>query len=357
MAYGTLTVGDLLANQNTIAQIGEDRVWESIETALAVHNGFVQEGLRDLVTMTTDNLKRFGGPDAMTMEKIDEMGSPNAQKVTAGTNIGIPLYLNGIAVQWNRKYFQNATGAEFAAQFMAAQDADVKAVFRDIKQAIYYPTNKTVVDRLVNNVISLPVKALTNADSTAVPLAPDGTSFNAATHTHYLFTAATTLAAADVTASINTVVEHYGQGQVMVYINPAQETAMRALTGFTAITPVQIVPALTAQQARVNDLETGQFYNRKIGYFGNQAAEVWVKPWAVAGYVFVFMRGPRKTLVMRTRNANSGGLAIAAEDESYPLRARMLEHEYGIACWERTNGAVLYIDTGAAGAFVAPTIS
>jgi hypothetical protein len=357
MAYGTLTVGDLLANQNTIAQIGEDRVWESIETALAVHNGFVEEGLRDLVTMTTDQLKRFGGPDNMTMEKIDEMGSPNAQKITAGTNVGFPMYLNGIAVQWNRKYFQNATGAEFAAQFMGAQDADVKAIFRDIKQAFYYPTNKTVVDRLVNNVISLPVKALTNADSTAVPLAPDGTSFNAATHTHYLFTAGTTLAAADVTAAINTVAEHYSQGQVLVYINAAQETAMRALTGFTAITPVQIVPALTAAQARVNDLDTSQFYNRKIGYFGNQAAEVWVKPWAVAGYVLVFMRGPRKPLAMRVRNAGGGGLAIGAEDESYPLRSRILEREYGVAVWERTNGASLYIDTGSASAYVSPTIT
>jgi hypothetical protein len=191
MAYGTLTVGDLLANQATIAQIGEDRVWESIDSALRIHNGFVQEGLRDLVTPTTDQQKRFGGPDTMTMDDLDEMGSPDAQKVTAGTNVGFPLYLKGVAVQWTRTYFKNATGQEFAEQFVAAQDADVRKIFTDIKRAMYYPTNKTVVDKLVSNAISLSVKALTNADSTAVPLAPDGTSFNAATHTHYLYTAGT----------------------------------------------------------------------------------------------------------------------------------------------------------------------
>jgi hypothetical protein len=357
MAYGTLTVGDLLANQATIAQIGEDRVWESIDSALRIHNGFVQEGLRDLVTPTTDQQKRFGGPDTMTMDDLDEMGSPDAQKVTAGTNVGFPLYLKGVAVQWTRTYFKNATGQEFAEQFVAAQDADVRKIFTDIKRAMYYPTNKTVVDKLVSNAISLSVKALTNADSTAVPLAPDGTSFNAATHTHYLYTASTALAAADVTALINTVAEHYNEGKVLVYINSAQETAMRALTGFTAVTPMQIVPALTSQYARVNDLDTSQFYNRQIGFFGNQAAEVWVKPWAVSGYVLAFMKGPRKPLAWRTRSGDSGGLELAAENETFPLRARQLVREYGISVWERTNGAVLYIDSGSAGAFVAPTIN
>lgn len=357
MAYGTLTVGDLLANQDTIADIGEDRVWSSIETALAAHNEQVMEGMNDLVTPTTDQLKRFGGPDAMVMDQVDEMGRADAQKVAAGVNVGFPLYLYQLSVQWTRKFFQNATGQELATQFVAAQDADQKAILREIKRAFFYPTNLTVVDKLVNNAISLPVKRLTNADSTAVPMAPDGTTFTASSHTHYLFTAGTTLAAADLTAAVSTVAEHYSQGQVLVYINAAQETAVRALTGFTGITPVQVVPALTAQQARVNDLDTNQFYNRRIGWFGNQSAEVWVKPWIPAGYLLVFMRGPRKPLCFRTRRDGTGGLMVAAEDEAYPLRARTLEREFGIAAWERTNGAALYIDTGAASAYVAPTLT
>jgi hypothetical protein len=354
MAYGTLTVGDLLANQNTIAQIGEDRVFESIDSALAIHNEFVMEGMRDLATITTDQLKRYGGPDAMSMDEIDEMGRADAQKVTAGTNVGFPLRLYQASVQWNRKYFQNATGQEFAEQFVAAQDADVKAIFRELKKAFFNASNVTVVDRLVNNAISLGVKRLLNADGAQVPLAPDGTSFNGATHTHYLATAGASLAAADLTAVVNTVAEHYNQGTVLIYINSAQETAVRALTGFTAIQPMQIVPALTSQYARVNDLDTSQFYNRRIGYFGNQAAEVWVKPWIPANYIFVFMRGPRKPLCMRVRRDGEGNLVVAAEDEKYPLRARTLEREMGFGVWERANGASLFITAG--GVYVSPVI-
>jgi hypothetical protein len=69
------------------------------------------------------------------------------------------------------------------------------------------------------------------------------------------------------------------------------------------------------------------------------------------------MKGPRKPLAMRTRSAIPGGLELAAENETFPLRARQLVREYGISVWERTNGAVLYIDSGSAGAFVAPTIN
>jgi hypothetical protein len=354
MAYGTLTVGDLLANQNTIAQIGEDRVWESINTALEVHNEFVMEGMRDLATITTDQLKRYGGPDAMNMDEVDEMGRASAQKVTAGTNVGFPLRLYQVSVQWNRRYIMNATGNEFATQFVAAQDADVKAIFREMKKALFTASNSTTIDRLVNNAISIPIKRLLNADSAQVPLGPDGTSFNGATHTHYLATAGASLAAADLTAAVTTVAEHYQQGKVLIYINSAQETAVRALTGFTAIQPMQIVPALTSQYARVNDLETSQFYNRRIGYFGNQAAEVWVKPWIPASYIFTFMSGPRKPLCMRIRRDGDGNLVVAAEDEKSPLRARTMEREFGMGVWERANGAALFITGG--GSYVSPTI-
>ncbi|OWY59004.1 hypothetical protein B7486_76925, partial [cyanobacterium TDX16] len=128
-------------------------------------------------------------------------------------------------------------------------------------------------------------------------------------------------------------------------------------TGFTGIQPMQLVPSISSVSARTNDLETGQFFNRRIGFFGNQAAEVWVKPWIPAGYVLFFMKGPRKPLAYRTRRGGTGNLIVAAEDETYPLRARTLEREFGVGVWERTNGAALYIDTGAAGAYVAPTIT
>jgi len=95
-------------------------------------------------------------------------------------------------------------------------------------------------------------------------------------------------------------------------------------------------------------------YNRPIGFFGSKA-EVWVKPWVPTNYVFAFNTTVNKPLMVRTRptagTTNRGSLRIAAQNESYPLRATYLEREYGVGVYERTNGACLY--TGG-GSYVAP---
>lgn len=348
MIYGTLSVSDLLATtQQSVAAVGEERVWQAIDDALRVHNQITQELLGSLVETSTDRQRRYGGPDAMVMDEIDEYGTPDAQKVAAGQTVGFPLRLYGISVQWTRKYFQNHTPAELAAQFTAAQDADVKAIQRELKRAIFRPTNTTFVDRLVDNV-SLGVKAFVNADSAPVPLGPMGDEFNGATHTHYLGTGS--FVAADLTALIDTVVEHHNVGTPLVYINKAQEAAVRGFSGFTAYLDARLLPASTAQTAR-GSLDMMNPQNRAIGVYG--AAEIWVKPWVPASYLFAWVMGGPRPLVMRQRPGGTG-MVVAAEDEAHPLRARTLEREFGIGVWQRTNGAALY--TGNA-TYAAPTIN
>lgn len=354
MAYGTLsTLDTLAASQSTITQLGEDKAWEAIRVALEAHNRQVNEMQSNLVEVTTDKQRRYGTIDAMVMDEIDEFGTPDAQKIAAGTTVGFPMRLYGAALQWTRKYLANATGVELAAQVNALMDADQKLVMRQIKRAIFGPSNYTFVDRLTDGV-SLSVKALVNADSAALPPGPNGEEFDGSTHTHYKYTASTAIAAADLTGLIETVVEHYSSGQPIVYINRAQETAVRNLTGFTAYLDARIVPGSGTTTARGN-LDPSNLYNRAIGIFGS--AEVWVKPWIPSGYLFCFIQGGPAPIVMRTRRAGSGNLELAYEDEAYPLRARGYEREAGWAIWNRTNGAVLFVDAGSAGAYVAPTIT
>lgn len=358
MAYGTLATLDTLASsQQSIAAYGEDRAFEEIQRALAIHNRLTDEMLAALVERTTDRQRRYGSTDSMAMDELDEFGSPDAQKISAGATVGFPLRLYGIALQWTRKFMQNATGAEMAAQVTAAMDADTKVIYRQIRRAIFYPTNNTsYVDRLVDNV-TLAIRALANADSQAIPQGPNGESFTAATHTHYLYTASTSLAAADLTSLVNTVREHYNTGEVEVWINTAQETAVRALTGFTAITPVFVTPA-TSSAAIVQEFDRGNPNNRLIGYFGTNYHPVYVKPHVPAGYLAaVLADGGVRPLVMRERGAGSGAFVLAYEDEDHPLRARAWEREFGIGVWNRVAAAALYIDTGSAGAYVAPTIT
>lgn len=347
MGYGTLSVSDLLAStQQSVAQVGEQQVWQAIDDALRAHNAITQEMLGTLVEISADRQRRYGGPDAMQMDEIDEFGTPDAQKVTAGQTVGFPLRLYGLAVQWTRKYLQNHTPAELAAQFTAAQDADVKAIQREFKRAIFGPTNRTFTDRLVDNV-DLAIKAFVNADGAPVPVGPTGDTFNGATHTHYLGT--TALDAPSLSALIDTVIEHHNVGQPVVYINKAQEATVRGLAGFTAYLDARLIPANNANQAR-GGLDQLNPQNRAIGLFG--AAEIWVKPWVPANYLFAWVMGAARPLVMRQR-PNGTGLTVVADQEAHPLRARSIEREFGVGVWTRTNGAALFV--GAA-TYTAPAI-
>ncbi len=361
MAYGTLTRFDTLATayNTTVAQFGEDLAWQAIQQALTAHNDNLRESLGDLAEDTTDRLRRYGGPDAMAMEELDEFGTPDAQKISAGVTVAFPLKFYGIGLQWTRLYFQNAMASELAAQVNAAQDADVKAVQRELKKALFYKTNYTFVDRRVDGV-SLAVKQLVNADSAAIPLAPDGTSFDGATHTHYLgCTAAWSGATAankktDLTNLTDTVLEHFLSGGLAIYINRAQEAGIRLATDFTPYVDARLIMGggSSATIARGN-LDMANPTNRAIGVFG--PAEIWVKPWIPSGYMLcLHTGGGGKALVRRTRQGGGGNLELLFENEQYPLRARALGREFGFAVYNRVAAAVL--DT-ANTTYADPTIS
>lgn len=354
MTYGTLGVFDTLAASGaSVASFGEDKAWDAIGAALAAHNATVAEMTGLLAESSTDRQRRYGSAASMVMDEFDEFGRAEAQKATVGVTVGFPLRLYGAALQWTRKYFENATTQELAGQISALQDADINAVLREIKKAVFLPTNYTYADHLVDNV-DLAVKALVNADSAAIPPGPNGETFTASTHTHYNYTAGTSLAAVDLTALIEDVVEHHNRGDARVYVNRAQEAAVRGLTGFTAYLDARIIPGSATTSATAN-LDPSNLYNRAIGIFGG--AEIWVKPWIPAGYLFCTVVGAPKPLVLRRRDrAGAGNLELDFDDEQHPLRAKGYGREFGVGVWTRTNGAVLFVDAGAAGAYVAPTV-
>lgn len=354
MAYGTYQVSDALASfeksQNlSMVEFGENNAYVAIQQMLDAHNGLLRDIVDTLAVMTTDRMRVSGSASALTMEDADEFTTPDAQKVTAGANLGFPLNLAEIGAQWTRKYLQVATVGEINALTQAVMTADKRRVSRDIRRALFLATNYTHVDKLIDG-LSIPVKRLTNADSFPIPPDPWGNSFNVATHTHYLATAA--FIAANLTSLIDTVVEHDQGANVRVSINSAQEAAVRGFTGFVGYVDGRVVQANTATYA-MTPLNMTSTLDRAIGVFG--AAEIWVKPWVPASYVLC-QDINRKPLMYRTRAGvpGAGDLQLVADNEQYPLRAKAWEREFGVGVFDRTAAAVLY--TGG-GAYVDPTIS
>jgi len=353
MAWGTNGLSDLLAQQVPVVAFGEDRAFEAFAMALEVHNRITNEIIADLADPTTDNLRRYGGPASMIMQKVDEYARVDAQKVPAGANIGFPLDPYQISLQWTRWYMEKAMVSELAAQFIAAQDADIKNLQSLLKQAVFSPTNYSFVDKYDKGLL-LPVKAFLNADGAVVPLGPNGEVFNAATHTHYIGCGtANAPTAGEVKALIETVIEHYATGESFLFLNRAQEPIVRGFTAdFFPFYDAAVTVALTAQRGDAA-LDRTALYNRAIGRLNS--CEVWVKPWVPAGYMFTWMRGAPKPLVMRTPlGAGGGGLRIMAANEMFPLRAETMQREIGVGVWNRSNGAILDATTGG-GTFTVPT--
>lgn len=349
--YGTLTIADLLAvTQQSVIQFDEARVFDAIDSYLMAYNMITDQMLGDLVERTTDRYVGQGGVALLDMEELDEFGRADAQKVTPGTALGLPLRQYGGALQWTRKFMENATPAELAGQITAMTTADQLNVQRQIKKALFLSSNYTFVDKLVDRV-PLPVKRLVNADSFAIPSGPNGETFTASSHTHYI-ARVSTLAASDVSAVISTVAEHYNSGQVMLYINQAQESAIRGFTSnFTGYVDARIIPANGSTVAR-GVLDQSNVYNRAIGVFDQ--AEVWVKPWVPASYMFAWVMGQPKPLALRERRTGSGAFKLDYDNEQYPLRAKQYGREFGIGVRNRVNGGVLYVGNTS---YADPTIS
>ncbi len=342
--FGTLSVLDTLAAQRntTVANYGEDKTFDAIMVAFAAHDRIMTDMLGDLVEYTNDQLRFSGAYSTMTAERLGEYGRPQPQKVTAGANLGFPLDRFGNALQWTRDWFRMKSPAELAVQAQAVMDADRQNVMAQIKAAVLRTANYTWVDWMTNN-ISIPVKRMANADSFPIPPAPDGSTFTASSHTHYLARVGA-LAASDVSAVISTVREHFADGDAFLYIPAASEAAVRAMANFTPYydNRVQVASTVTYATGTLNTVNT---YDRAIGLF--DTAEVWVKPWLPANYMFAFIRLPGsggKPLAFRTfpGTNGAGSLELVADIDEYPLRSQAWRREFGIGVSNRVAAASLY---------------
>lgn len=359
--YGTLSLLDTLAtiDKDNAFTYGEDRLYAHIADLLKAHNAMTQDMLGLFAAPTVDKIRRYGAQTVGgVMVEADEWGAADVQKTSvAGYNVGFPLRSYQYALGWTKKYFEVKTVADIAKEFIAAKDADIKNIKAQMLRALTRATNYTFTDRLDDSV-DLPVKALMNADSTSIPPDEYGNTFNGATHTH-LLARVSTFAASDVTAAIDTVVEHgVGGGQVLLLINRAQEAAVSAFTPFTPLQAPMIAPGpgSTADVPLFANDNPYRIDDKPIGIWDGYVV-VHVKPWVPANYLFVVLVNSNQPKVLAIRNrpiAGYGQFRIVGEHDHFPLRAQWFEREFGIGVWGRLQAAVLYIGGTS---YVAPTVA
>ena len=347
---GTFDISALLAARfQSVADYGLDTVEQVLRADIAAHNQIVNEMVGDMCENTTDRQRLYGSSADGDMNEVDEYGKSPTNRSVTGATVGFPLRQFQFNLGWTEKFLQTATPADMATMVLAAEKAHLREIQRQLKKAIYSSTNYTFRDHLVDKV-DLAVKRFVNADSEPIPDGPNGETFNGATHTH--FTANSGWDANTLLAAIDNIVEHGHGGKVVLAISRTDETAVKALSGFDDYVDPRLV--YRASDTPGQTLDITRLDNRAIGIFG--AAEVWVKPWAIANYGFAWDQAdPNKPLAYRQRSATGlQGLRIAAENRDYPLYARIMEAEFGIGVWTRTNGALYY---AGAGTWANPTIA
>lgn len=349
---GSYSLADLRANRFTsVASFGLDTINDILQRDNANHNTIVNELMTELAEPTTDRQRIYGTSSDNDMQETDEFSQIPTIKNSTGSTVAFPLKSYQFAIGWTEKYMKRATVGEFAEQAIGAQVAHLRMLRREIKKALFLSTNYTQVDKIGVPSISLAVKRLVNADSQGIPNGLDGTSFTASSHTHYV-ARVSTFAASDLTAAINNLIEHGHGGRVIVAVHYNDAATVQALTGFVAPTDPRVVYT-GVQLATTQPTNPGNLYNRFLGIFG--AAEVWVKPWAIQNYLFLYdSMGPKPLAMRQDTIAEFQGLRVAAENSEWPLFAKYMEAIVGFGVWTRTNGVVLYIG---ATSYADPTIT
>jgi hypothetical protein len=336
---GSFTAGELQGEAAIAAIINADN---------ANFSTIVDQMLADLAETTPDRIRPVGSSLGGNAMEVDEYGQGPTQRDVPGYFVGFPLKRITFPIGWTAQWLKNAMAADVAVRNGIAQGAHLRRLRYELQKAIFTPTNYTFVDHLIDKA-SLSVKALINADSTAMANGPNGEVFDGTTHTHYDAIAA--LTAAGLTATINDVVEHRNGARIRVFFNVADAATVSALTGFVPLQVPYVTLNANANQA-TDRLDITKADNRQIGWFG--VAEVWTKPWVPANYcVAVDLDAPQKPLVKRTEREDRG-IHIAGQVDSHPLYAEFSEWFYGFGVWNRLAAAVLRFNNAA---YAAPTLS
>ena len=348
---GTHDIESLLATRFTsVIEFGMDTIEEVLRRDLQVHNELTADIMGPLVAMSEDRRRLAGSSTQIDMYEVDEYGRGPTQKELPGATVDFPLKKYQLAVGWNQDWFYEHTPADMATAILGVEQAHRIQLRREIQRAIFLSSNYSTIDRFVDNV-TLNVKRLVNADGDPIPNGPNGETFDGATHTHY--NAEASLTNAGLLASIDDLVEHGHGGNVIMAINKADESAVRALTDFTGYLDPRVTLNANANEAAGRRLNITRLDNRAIGIFG--ASEVWVKPWAIANYALIYDTESPAPIVMREKPQSVlKGLRLAAELDTHPLIAQYFEAYFGMGIWTRTNGVIHYF---AGGSYTDPTIS
>lgn len=329
-------------------------LYQTITNTLDDYNavqGSLRSALTDVTTLDKIEEGQIGSQSEMEFQRASEYGRPDRQRVErAIPSVAryIPLEDFDLGVGFTRKYLALASSTQVLDQVNAAIRADKKLMLQSLLQQLFRVENLGATGEF---------KAFWNADGAIPP--QYGTTTFLGSHTHYVTSATVTNA---LFATIQGKLTEHGlvdPGVGEVWINSAQEAAVRALTTFV---PVPTPPALSlvshSNPSLLPDVVTAIVNPAQyIGVVDRMRIRVF--DYVPAGYMFAYDAAPSgtgKPLIWREYPVPTlRGLQLFNEnpDSSYPLINSFFIRNFGICALDRNNGVLAKI-TG--GSYTTPTI-
>lgn len=337
-----------------ISTLDLSRVALTIEAYATDLSSRMNEMLNDFTEEQTLSRSIWGGAPQMAFDEVNEGGRGKPRADVAGQEVHFPLFKLSATQEASEEFWKRAK-VQNVVDLMTSMDIGYSARVRDeIKAAIFNNTLHTkVTDWLIDKSSLNKIQPFLNADSAAIPPAPNGATFTAASHQHYLGVTGATVASVDVNYLLGHVREH-GEGQVVLYVDPAMPATLSGLANgkWVGLTPVVTVNNGATEVARVSFDPAADRSNMLVGYWDGH--EVRTRSWVPTGYMVAMNISGRLGKPLHRRiDPNFPGLHVAPEITNGILRVKESYFYMGFGAFNRAAGAVL--DTTTQGSYTVPT--
>lgn len=343
-----------VGERSTIDGTALPTLWDEFGSRLAVFNRMhssIEARLSQPTTLTTE---RVAIPRRARMEEASEFGQPKLIR-TERVARGYPLVHYDLGLGFTQEFLDDATTPEITALANLAEEAWGRRRRQTLYEALFLEDNYTDKDGIA-------VKRLYNGDG---EIPPEYESYtHDGTHTHYLFSAGTTFATADV-ATMETHLLHHGYGDDLpggaggsLWLHTGR-TDMATIRGFTDFIPA--ASASVGVELANSGVIIGGVQNPGPGIQGFVGRFAIVEDLTIPdGYMLGYATGgafdPSNPIRMRMHsNSSARGLRLNPGRNDYPLMDSFYDGYVGAGVAHRGAAVIMYEDTGAGSAYVDPT--
>ena len=325
-----------LADSTRVASTGEAAVYDAISALLAKYNADLERAMSCLVQpgYTTDYKENYYVPSGGQMQELDEYGRPAAVKPSTKWDVSFDLRMFGDQFAKTDVALAKMTLGDAQRDLESITMRHTDTIRFQVLKHLLNKTNDTFVDPEKG---SLTIRRLANGDGTYYPPVLGGTA--EAEDTHYYGLNYTSISSSNNPYATlkNELVEHFGDGEIVTFINSAQIAETAALSVFRQVQDSAVREG-SATGVVVSGLPTvpGTIIGKLDG--GS-----WISnwQWIPAGYFLALNLSVPAPLKKRLdAESELQGLKLVARETEYPLRQAYYRDRIGFGVANRLAGAV-----------------